>query len=236
MLDYEAIQNKHDFHRDILLSALDLVRTFIIDRKLILTGGMAIDYALRHRHTQLYTEETMPDYDFFSPDFHKDAYELGTQLVDEGYPNISVIRARHVSTMRVRINSVAVADITYIPYKIYSVLPTIPYQDMSIISPSYQMIDQHLSLSKPLSNPPNENMLDRWNKDMERHTKLYNEFKPVSLFDQSSIKFANYHIRPRDIEGKCLGGVPALLYWIRLAKDKGYSTTYPMNISKNLDL
>ena len=144
--DYETIVYQHDFQKDNMVKALNIVKQFIQNNKRILVGGMAIDIALRSKNSKLYPDNKFPDYDFYSPEFHIDAYKLGTILSKE-FDGISVIIAFHVSTMKVRLNFQEVADITYIPKNIYDTIPTITHMNFIVVHPHFQMIDQHRALS-----------------------------------------------------------------------------------------
>ena len=59
-----------------VLKGLDIVKDFIIENKLIITGGMAIDYALKLKGDKLYEDNQLPDYDFYTPDVDSDVAEL----------------------------------------------------------------------------------------------------------------------------------------------------------------
>ncbi len=72
----EIVFNRH-FQKDEILRALNIVKQFILKRKRILTGGMAIDFALKNKGKALYSDTKLPDYDFYSPQFHVDAYDIG---------------------------------------------------------------------------------------------------------------------------------------------------------------
>lgn len=49
----------------------------------------------------IYTDNQMPDYDFYSPNHAADAYELAAILCKEGFKNTSCINAMHITTMMV---------------------------------------------------------------------------------------------------------------------------------------
>lgn len=222
--EYETTVFKHDFQRDDILKALDIVRKFIITNKRILVGGMGMDLSLKSVGSQLYKTDKLPDYDFYSPIFHSDAYAIGEQLVDADLNGISVIRGTHVSTMRVRVNYVSVADITYIPENVYDEIPTIEYENMTLCHPHYQMIDQHISLSMPFNNPPMETILNRWKKDIERYDILYSGF-PINITSvqlKKLSKLTDITISTDLLTQQCLSGYISLLYWINHAKDNGY--------------
>jgi len=174
--DYEALQFEHDFQHDHLKKALQIVRKYIIEYKRILTGGMSIDLALRTKGAFLYPDDKLPDYDFLSPFFHIDAYRIGEQIAAAGIPGVSVIRGLHVSTMRVRVNFVGIADCSYAAEAFYKRIPVMNLDDFLIVHPHYQMIDQHRALSLPYENAPLEVIMRRWKKDIQRYDILNKYF------------------------------------------------------------
>ena len=215
--DYETLLFEHDPQKDKILAAMELVKKYIISNKRILTGGMAIDMAMREKGKQLYKDNKIPDYDFYSPAFHVDAYTIG-EMLSKKFDDISVIQARHISTMRVRVNFVVVADITYIPQEIYDKIPTFTFKGMEIVHPFYQMIDQHLALSLPLENPPMETIMGRWKKDIERYD-LLNEHYPLNYNVNVDIKSTTkYNIPLKSLDDHCITGVAGVLFWFNIAK------------------
>jgi hypothetical protein len=219
---YSNIIQKNDIYINIILKALNIVEKFIIDRNLVLVGGMAIDMALRKKGKHIYEDDAVPDYDFLSPEFHKDAYDLSKILVSQGFPEISVINARHPSTMRVRVNFISVADITYYPKNIYDMVPTLQYGKMRIIHPSFQYIDQHRSLSFPFEDPPLETIMQRWKKDTKRYDLLYNEY-PLNINttghiqNEFELRSEPFKFKTRILLDQCIGGFPAIIFWIQKA-------------------
>jgi len=223
---YEKIVFDNDHEKDDILNALEVVKLYIIKKSRILVGGMSIDFALRKKEKTLYDENTLPDYDFFSPQFHQDAYSIADELHKAGLTRISVINAYHASTMRVRINFQTVADCTYVPKNIYDGLPTVSFENFRIIHPHYQMLNQHLSLSQPYSGAPWET-ISRWKKDMKRYGILDKEYPVDNKYDkpeQRTIEaYQEFNIDVKKIQDLCLNGFGALLYWFNLAKKDGFA-------------
>lgn len=268
----EVVVYQRDFQHDEVSRALKIVEQFIKQRKRILVGGMAIDMSLRTKGKSLYPKDKFPDFDLYSPEFHRDAYMLGNQLA-ENFEGISVIRAYHISTMKVRINFQELADITYIPPNVYERLPTITHNGFRMIHPHFQMADQHRALSLPYEKPPQETIFSRWKKDLQRYDILSTEFpvnrsaQDISGGAKSSSKPGNHtrtssksgnpvqtsskktsadhaqtssksgnpaqtsskktsvdHVIELPIallEGQCLGGITAGIYWQMLAAHYG---------------
>ena len=118
---FEDYAEKHSWNYNDIERALDIVHKFILKKQRILYGGMAIDLALKaKKHKGIYREDAVPDYDFMSPDFFKDSLELADILYKAGFQNVGAINAIHVSTRRVRIDFIPIADITYVPKVIYN--------------------------------------------------------------------------------------------------------------------
>lgn len=64
---YRLIAQKREANAVEIEAALEVVREFIIKKKLILYGGIAIDYALHLKGSSIYPEGERPDFDMFSP-------------------------------------------------------------------------------------------------------------------------------------------------------------------------
>lgn len=184
--EYEVIAQKRDADAVVADRALEIVRQFIIERKLILYGGQAIDFALRLKGSGIYPEHQTPDYDFFSPQSVDDAYDLADRLVAAGFDNVSAIPAIHVQTMRVATNFIFVADISYTPPEVYESLPTVSYAGMRILHPNYQRTDMHLAFCFPFNNPPREDIFHRYKKDLQRF-QLFQKFYPITDKDTLTV-------------------------------------------------
>lgn len=173
---YENIGSKMDPHYNSALQAIPIIKKFIVSRGLIVYGGTAIDYALRLHGDNIYPDELLdiPDLDFYSPDSTKDAYDLADILYKCGYTSARTIAATYVITMRVDIiDNHFLADISYVPPKLFEKLPYIEYDGIKIIDPVFQKIDMHSSLTFPFDNPPREVIFARWRKDIKRYNKLH---------------------------------------------------------------
>lgn len=211
------------FSKSPLASRLELaandVKEFIRKKGLIITGGTAIDFALRLKGDKIYSDDTLvfPDLDFFSPNHVKDAYEIADMLYNKGYGldkssfedmflaesltdivgnektveerhekqmekgNVQAYEiyahiARHTTTIRVKLHSYEMADITYVPINLFDKLPFILYDGMKIIHPQWQYMNMHHSLAYPLENPPFEVLFHRMTKDVERFSKLFSYY------------------------------------------------------------
>jgi hypothetical protein len=227
---YENIIFNRNVDSNIIVRALDIVRDFIIENGRILVGGNAIDFALRKKGRKLYKEYILPDYDFRSPIFHVDAYNIATLLHMSDMPNVSVINALHPLTMRVRVNFHVVADVTYIASEIYERIETINYKGLRIIHPYFQIMDQYSALSFPFIKVPREQIFFRWKKDIERNELLQKSYPLVLRKNRKSVmnyikamKYFDFTIPLKIMKDECLGGFPALIYWLIEARKDGFT-------------
>ncbi|MEM3061913.1 MAG: hypothetical protein QW303_00005 [Nitrososphaerota archaeon] len=204
---YEDIAEKRSIYYPFVEKALKIVLQFILTKKRILYGGIAIDLALKEKgHEGIYAPDSIPDYDFMSPDFYNDSNELADILYKEGLPEISAINALHLNTRRVRTNFIPVADITYIPPDLYEKIPTIKTKsELIIVHPDFQRLDMHRVFNFPFQNPPFEAILERFNKDQKRFKILADQYPIVSDIKNDNMR--EIEIDRKIIQNTCLGGI-----------------------------
>jgi hypothetical protein len=224
---YKNLLIKYDPNNETILNALNIVKKYIIREKLIIVGGMAIDYALRLRGSKLYDDNDIPDYDFLTPHHWIDTMEIAQWLKRVGINDLSVINAQHPITMRVRILSTSVADATFCPSNIYDNIPRLNYHGMDIVHPYFQYLDQHsaftygydnLDLDRPV-------LLNRWTKDMKRYDLLWEKYPLKWEGEQSNLELDIEKIIPIELlDNQCIGGFIALQYWVNWANKKGFKS------------
>lgn len=159
-------------NHEVVDRAHEVVRAFITERRRIIYGGLAIDFAMRLRGDALYKDGRAPDYDVYSPDNVGDAYDLVDIFVEKRFHDVGCTRAIHVVTMRVKVAHTWVIDITYVPPEIFAKLPTLVYEQMQVLHPDYQRMDMHLAFCFPFNNAPFEDIFHRWQKDADRFALL----------------------------------------------------------------
>lgn len=186
--DYKNIAERRNVSFSYLIDALDIVEKFIRRKKLILYGGMAIDISLKARdHDGIYTDDSIPDYDFMSSDSYNDSIELADILHKAGMPNISAINALHITTRRVRVNYISVADITHVPQVVLDQIPYVEWKGIRVVHPDFQRCDMHRAFSTPYEHAPNELVYFRSSKDMKRF-HLLTTIYPISIESTDSIE------------------------------------------------
>ena len=168
--------------------ALDTVRAFIAERRFVLYGGMAVDFALRARGRELYSADVMPDYDFKTPDHVGAAYDLVDRLGDEfgaELPRLRAVPGISAATFRVGFGEkfTPLADLSYVPPAIYAALPTLMHAGLRYVHPDFQRIDFHLALMFPMANPPLEDVFNRARKFTTR-LAILDELWPIASDDR----------------------------------------------------
>lgn len=207
----DEYKDKNNYFKKELRFCYDVVESFIRRQNRVLVGGMAIDMALKLKGSKLYNVEKI-DYDFLSPEFHRDAYAIANELAEK-FDNIDAIGALHVSTMRVRYKFMPVADITYQSPNLFDKLLTLDYDGFRIVHPKVQFIDQLISVSNMLDNPPMEAFFsDRLTKDTKRMLMLLEHYE-VDITGVES-KMVTKEISKDVIKGQCLYGAVSLAYWL----------------------
>lgn len=192
-------------------NACDIVHDYLVEKQLIITGGLVIDFSLRLFGQKLYEDFELPDYDFFSNDPANTASDIFELLYENQFKEISIIPGAHINTIRVRVNKDPIADITYLPKKILKQYKKscLRYKDLIFRNPFMQFCDFHRALSYPFENPPREVINFRWIKDFKRYCLLSEYYtidqdpdgtftidkdKVGNLFTQSKIKKYNFQV------------------------------------------
>jgi len=215
---YEYLMFKNHENREMLVEAFELVKQLIRKHKLILTGGMAMDYAMRAKGKALYHTDVLPDFDFFSTEHSKHAYELVGQLCELSKKSgrsdrVDAINATHPTTMRVRINFIdSIADITYMPPNLFKAIPTFEADGMLIEHPHVRYASMHRALHLPYEEMPRAVITHRWAKDIKRFNMLW-ELYPIPK--QNWVNYTTYKIPLSFLtfSPSCLGGFGAVAYY-----------------------
>lgn len=223
-MDNLLIKRSPDY--DQINEALNIVKNFLIEKQRILYGGMAIDFALKLAgHIGIYDEDEVPDYDFMSPTPIEDSMELTDILHEKGFKNAGSINALHPTTRRVRFDFNTVADITYIPSKLYDKLPTLLYENIRIIHPHYQRMDPHRVFTLPYENEFLETITHRAKKDFERF-KLLDQYYPIKDI-KYSVKTIERIIKKELLHESVITGIVAFcLMEEALAKSSDYKKAF----------
>jgi len=173
MVDPESLLYQHSYYKPQIDRAIALTEKYVSENKLILTGGMAIDLALRLKGQQLYDDDELPDYDIISDRNLDHANTLAKILCEAGLPDVNVINAIHITTVKVRFKRTVLLDATYIPPDCFKRIPYLDANHLRVVHPHYQFIDQRLSLSHLMADTGRSlNAVNRLKKDINRNIIL----------------------------------------------------------------
>ena len=163
---------------------IEIVETFLKDKKCICYGGTAINNILPEE-AQFYDHNIeIPDYDFFSPQAVDHAKELADIFVKYGYIDVEAKSGVHSGTFKVFVNFIPMADITEIHKQLYNSLKkdAIVKNDIMYAPANYLRMNMYLELSRPQGD------LSRWEKVLKRLT-LLNKYYPLTAGKCSKIDF-----------------------------------------------
>lgn len=218
--EMKTVVEKADFLYDELKSAMEIVYNFIKENNLILYGGMALDLALKERgHEGIYSDDALPDFDFFSANSYDNSNQLAMILYEKGYKHVTAINAMHATTRRTRVFFKEVADISYMPPVIFDKIDTLAilhgkYKGIRIIDPLYIRMDMLRFFIYPFENPPREPILSRTMKIIKRF-KILDEFYPIEVNKYQAPKLVKIKLPTKD---GILTGLQAYDLYLRKAQ------------------
>ena len=160
-------------HSQEVKDIINIVETFLREKKLICYGGTAINNILPTQD-QFYNKDIeIPDYDFFSHTALDDAKRLADIYVSRGYTDVEAKSGVHHGTYKVFVNFIPVADITYIPKELFKAVQrnAIKVDGILYAPPDYLRMAMFLELSRPKGD------VSRWEKVLKRLTLLNKNYK-----------------------------------------------------------
>lgn len=99
MQDPDTVLYQLNYYKHLIDKAMAMTEQYVSEHKLILTGGMAIDIALRAKGGGIYDVDSIPDYDIISDKNVEHANALVRVLCNEGLPDIAVISAQSLPNL-----------------------------------------------------------------------------------------------------------------------------------------
>jgi hypothetical protein len=160
-------------HSQEVKDIINIVETFLREKKLICYGGTAINNILPTQD-QFYNKDIeIPDYDFFSHTALDDAKRLADIYASKGYTDVEAKSGVHHGTYKVFVNFIPVADITYIPKELFKAVQrnAIKVDGILYAPPDYLRMAMFLELSRPKGD------VSRWEKVLKRLTLLNKNYK-----------------------------------------------------------
>lgn len=147
-----------------LRRALRIVEDFLKHSGRVCYGGMAINAHLPPQLKFYDFTKSLPDYDFFTPEPEKDIADLKRLFREEGFTEIDARMGIHKGTTKIYVNFNAVADITFTPIWMYSILKKNAIKDDGITyaDETFLRMNMYLELSRPRGE------VERWDKVYKR--------------------------------------------------------------------
>ena len=161
---------------DDILRMIHILEAFLIRKRLIVYGGLAINSILPAQ-AQFYDKKSeVPDYDFYSSDALADAKELADLYHREGYSEVEAKSGMHYGTFKVFVNFIPIADITLLPKPLFDSIArdAIVIAGIRYSPPNFLRMNMYLELSRPAGDT------SRWEKVLKRLT-LLNEYYPLEV-------------------------------------------------------
>lgn len=197
-------QGKKMLMNDETLKIINIVESFIKDKKCICYGGTAINNILPEED-QFYDKQVeFPDYDFYTPHALKYAKELADIYYKHGFTEVEAKAGVHKGTFKVYVNFLPVADITFLPLDLYKELlkDSKKVENIYYAPPNFLRMSMYLELSRP------DGDTSRWEKVLKRIT-LLNKHYPLKgkqctlkniqrIFSKSEIKSVDVFTIIRD--------------------------------------
>jgi hypothetical protein len=159
---------------------IQIVKNFIIKKRLILYGGSAINNILP-KEAQFYDYESeIPDLDFFSTNALNDAKELADIYHKANFKSVEAKTGVHHNTYKIFVNFIPMADITCVGKEIYKTLlkDAIVVDQMHHCPANYLRLNMYLELSRPLGDT------SRWEKVSTR-LGLLNKYYPMRIDEKT---------------------------------------------------
>ena len=122
-------------------SVLSTILEFIRQRKRKVYGGYALNLLLKDKSEQIYTENDIPDIDFYSPSPLEDLIDLCDILHGKGFLEVIGKEAAHKETYTIFVNYVPYCDITYCPTIVYTNLSFIKVNGLNVTHPHFMLMD-----------------------------------------------------------------------------------------------
>lgn len=162
---------------------VEIVEDFIRSDKFICYGGTAINNILPEED-KFYTNNEVPDYDFFSTNALKQSKKLADIYCASGFTDIFAKPSVHEGTFKVYVNGIGIADITDLNQELFNNLydDCIRINGIMYANPLFLRQSMYLELSSPAGE------VDRWEKVLKRLI-LLNKHYPIKPLIKCSSNF-----------------------------------------------
>lgn len=126
-----------------------IIIDFVKQNKRKIYGGYALNQLVIEKNPDdaIYTEDDIPDIDFYSPEPLRDLVQLCNNIYDAGFKHVMGREALHKETYSIRVNNQLYCDISYVPKNIYNRMPFREINGLYVIGPEFMMIDYYRMLT-----------------------------------------------------------------------------------------
>jgi len=158
-----------------VMEIISILKIFMVKKKVICYGGTAINNILPKK-VQFYSEDQIPDFDFFSKTPLNDTKELADIYYKKGFKSVEAKSGVHYGTFKVFVNYIPIADITYLEKGVFDsiIKECIIIDGIQYAPPNYLRRSMFSELSRPNGD------VSRWEKVFTR-LKLLNEYYPLKI-------------------------------------------------------
>ena len=163
---------------------VEILENFLRKKSLVCYGGQSINEELPEADRFYNKDVDIPDYDFYSANALEDAKELANIYYDKGYKEVECKSGQHHGTYKVYVNFIPIADISYIPKKLFDVIKKDSMRIHGILyaPPNFLKMGMYLELSRPAGD------ISRWEKVLKRLT-IFNKHYPLTSIDCNTINY-----------------------------------------------
>lgn len=166
--------------REKLNDVIHIIEEFLKTHDVKIYGGSAI-----HQFTPIYEKDKIPDFDGFTTKPKKYAVKLANALFKNGHNEI-VVKPSNIWTgvYKIFVYDRPLVDFSYLPEKIYNIIPYKKFNGIQYITPEFIIIDLFKTLVFPKEN------VYRWKKDTDRLNLMLKNFpiKPVKEIEKKFLQ------------------------------------------------
>ena len=160
----DKIQNEKIANTEEVKRMIQIVETFLREKKCVCYGGTAINNILP-KSVQFYNRDIeIPDYDFFSPNALRDAKDLADRYYSAGYKDVEAKAGVHVGTYKVFVNFIPMADLTEMHPALFKEVfkDSVVIEQIHYCPANYLRMNMYIELSRPAGD------VSRWEKVLKR--------------------------------------------------------------------
>jgi len=180
----------------------NIIKKYIKNNNRIIYGGYAQNSLIKAKNENdtFYTDISMADIEFYTPEPLKDIITLVDILHQAGYKYVKGQEGAHPETYKIFVNFINYCDITYMPKHVFNNCPTIKIENMKMTHPHFMLIDSYRVYSDILtSNFRLEKTFNRTNSLMNNYmfdeNAIYNKISYDNIINSNKLNDIHHYIR-----------------------------------------